>query len=123
MKQKTTAQIREEVRKEMVKKFEAKYQGVIWDKENFQNLYHNMLNKNRELYKQIAELKDENLKLKDEITKYKDWVERLHEFMGIEDEKERKAAFETYINEQQTNAEINILMEVYMNMFNRIFSI
>ena len=121
MKQKTTAQIREEVRKDLTKTFEKKYQYLVDDVERYKRLYNVVKTQRNNIYKGYNELKDENEALKEKITQYEDWIERLHSFMDINDEEERKAAFETYIKEKQSSREFSSLMNVYTEMFNRLF--
>ena len=120
MKQKTTAQIREEIRKDMNKLFEKKYKYLSDDLERYKNLYHTEMQKRVHKNYECAELKEENAKLKEKITQYEDWIERLHDFMNIE--KERENAFKTYVSEMQSRAEFESLMGVYTNMFNKLFS-
>ena len=121
MKQKTTAQIREEVRKDLTKTFEKKYQYLVDDVERYKRLYNVAKTQRNNIYKGYNELKDENEALKEKITQYEDWIERLHFFMDINDDEERKAAFETYIKEKQSSREFSSLMNVYTEMFNRLF--
>ena len=122
MKQKTTAQIREEIRKDMNKLFEKKYKYLSDDLERYKNLYHTEMQKRVHKNYECAELKEENTKLKEKITQYEDWIERLHDFMNIENDKERENAFKTYVSEMQSRAEFESLMGVYTNMFNKLFS-
>ena len=121
MKQKTTSQIREQVRKELTKTFEKKYKYLIDDLEKYKDLYHTEMQKRVHKNYECAELKEENAKLKEKITQYEDWIERLQSFMDINDDEERKTAFETFINERQSRVEFNSLMSVYTKMFNRLF--
>lgn len=118
MKQKTTAQIREQVRKELTKTFEKKYKYLSDDLEKYKDLYHTEMQKRVRKNYECAELKEENAKLKEKITQYEDWIERLQSFMDINDDEERKTAFETFINERQSRVEFNSLMSVYTKMFN-----
>lgn len=122
MKQKTTAQIKEELRKDMTKMFEKKHQYLTDDLERYKKAYNEANERFRKYYKECVELKEENAQLKEKIASYEDWVERLQEFMDIEDETARKVAFEEYIKERQSRAEFEDLMNVYCNMFNRIFT-
>lgn len=121
MKQKTAAQIREQVRKELTKTFEKKYKYLSDDLERYKNLYHAEMQKRVHKNYECAELKEENAKLKEKITQYEDWIERLQSFMDIKDDEERKTAFKTFINERQSRVEFNSLMSVYTKMFNRLF--
>ena len=121
MKQKTTAQIREELRKDMTKMFEKKYQYITNDLERYKKLYHQELEKRAHKNFEYNELKEENAQLKEKIASYEDWIHRLQEFMDIKDDKERKIAFESYIKERQTSAELADLMDVYSGMLGRIF--
>ena len=122
MKQKSTAQIREELRKDMTKMFEKKYQYLVDELERYKKLYHQELEKRTHKNFECAELKEENAKLKEKVAQYEDWIHRLQEFMDIKDDDERKIAFETYIKEKQSRAELESLMSVYTNMFNRLFN-
>lgn len=122
MKQKTTAQLREELRKDLVKKLEKKYQYLVDDINHYKQAYNEANERFKKYYKYCSELKEENEQLKDKVSQYEDWVERLHEFMDIKDDKERKQAFETYIKERQSKVELDSLVNVYCNMFNRLFS-
>ena len=122
MKQKSTAQIREELRKDMTKAFEKKYQYITDDLERYKKLYHAEMEKRVHKNYECAELKEENTQLKEKINQYEDWIERLHEFMDIEDTSERKQAFETYIKEKQSRVEFNSLLNTYNEMFNRLFT-
>ena len=121
MKQKTTSQIREELRKDMTKIFEKKYQYITDDLERYKKLYHTEMQKRVHKNYECAELKEENAQLKEKIASYEDWIHRLQEFMDIKDDEERKKAFETYIEEKQSTTELNSLMNVYNEMFNRLF--
>ena len=121
MKQKTTAQIREELRKDMTKMFEKKYQYITNDLERYKKLYHQELEKRTHKNFEYNELKEENAQLKEKIASYEDWIHRLQEFMDIKDDEERKIAFESYIKERQTSAELADLMNVYNGMLGRIF--
>ena len=123
MKQKTTAQIREELRKDMTKMFEKKYQYITNDLERYKKLYHQELEKRTHKNFEYNELKEENAQLKEKIASYEDWIHRLQEFMDIKDDEERKIAFESYINERQTSAELADLMNVYNGMMGRIFGL
>ena len=122
MKQKTTAQLREEIRKDLVKKLEKKYQWIQDDVEKYKKLYRDEYQRNVTICHKLSDIKQENEELKDKLQQYKDWVERLQDFMDIKDDEERKQAFETYIKERQSKAELNDLINVYCNMFNRLFS-
>ena len=122
MKQKTTAQIREELRKDMTKMFEKKYKYLIDDLEKYKGLYYKELEKRTHKNFEYAELKEENAQLKEKIASYEDWIHRLQEFMDIEDDNERKIAFESYIKEHQTSKELYDLIEVYCGILGRIFS-
>lgn len=123
MKQKTTSQIREELRKNMTKMFEKKYEVQSKSLEDFKQLYHKALDEKRELSKEIFKLTGENEALKEKVNQYEDWIHRLQEFIDIEDEQECKKAFKTYIDERQKSKELSDLMGVYCGMLSRIFSI
>lgn len=122
MKQKTTAQIREELRKEMTKMFDRKYQYLTDELERYKNLYHRELEKRVHRNYEYSELKDENIRLKDKVAQYEDWIERLQDFLNIEDSEEREAAFQTYMKEKKAKAELSDMISVYSNMIGNMFN-
>ena len=68
------------------------------------------------------QLQDKVSELEEQVRKYEYWVNRLQEFMDLPED-QRTEAFKTYCAEMKTSQELNDLTNVYMNMFNRLFSI
>ena len=122
MKQKSVAQIREELRKEMIKMFDRKYQHLIDELNRYKKSFNESNERFNKYYKNLSELKEENEILKNIISQYEDWIHRLQEFMDIKDENERKTAFNEYIKECQAKSNLESLMSVYSNILNNIFS-
>lgn len=112
MKKLTNTQIREQVRKELTKSFEQKYERYIKDVENFKELYHNTLEEKRELAKEIFTLTGENDALKEKVNQYEDWIRRLQEFMDMEPTA-REDAIQKFKIEKSLNEKMNDLFNFY----------
>ena len=122
MKKKTTSEIREQVRKDLVKAFERKYETDIKALERFKDLYHKQIDRTNELSIELNKIKSEHDELTEKVRQYEDWIRRLQEFMDIDDENERKSAFKTYIENTKAETELHEAMNLYTGMFDRIFS-
>lgn len=120
MKQKSTAEIRENERKKLHKQFENKYKYLTDDVERYKKLYHSTLEKNREYCLENSKLKQENDKLKEENIQLNEWIERLQEFVDMPDN-QRSEAIKTYIESTKNKANINALLDTYTRIFSTIF--
>jgi len=118
----SNAQIREQERKKLIKQLDNKYQYLEVDRDKFKDLYHKYLESNKKLRIENKQLQDRVSELEEQVRKYEDWVNRLQEFMDLPED-QRTEAFKTYCAEMKRSQELNDLSEVYMNIFNRIFSI
>lgn len=67
----------------------------------------------------IQTLKRENFELKDKIQQYEDWIERLHEFMGI-NESDRQAYFDNLHKQKQFDQALDKI-NLYTSLFEKIF--
>lgn len=117
----TTAQIREQERKRLMKQLEQKYSNLTNEKNYYKNLYHNQLEDANKLRHENQDLKEKNVELEEKVLQYEDWVRRLHEFMELPED-QRSDAFNTYCEEMKRSQEFHDLTNVYLNMFNRLFT-
>ena len=102
MKKLTNAQIREQVRKDLTKSFEKKYETELKSLEEFKRLYHKTLDEKKDLAKKYFELNNENGALKDKVAQYEDWINRLQEFMDMSEEDRQK-----YVENLRAQTELN----------------
>ena len=117
----TTAQIREQERKRLMKQLEQKYSNLTNEKNYYKNLYHRQLEDANKFRYENQDLKEKNTELEEKIRQYEDWVRRLHEFMELPED-QRSDAFKTYCEEMKRSQEFHDLTNVYLNMFNRLFT-
>ena len=117
----TTAQIREQERKRLMKQLEQKYSNLTNEKNYYKKLYHKQLEVTTKLRHENQDLKEKNIELEEKVLQYKDWVRRLHEFMELPED-QRSDAFKTYCEEMKRSQEFHDLTNVYLNMFNRLFT-
>lgn len=68
----------------------------------------------------IQTLKRENLELKDKIQQYEDWIERLHEFMSM-NESDRQAYIDNLHKQKQLNQALDKI-NLYTSLFEKIFN-
>jgi uncharacterized protein YbcI len=120
MKKLTNAQIREQVRKELVKSFERKYEAEMKSLESFKNLYHKTLEEKRELSKEIFTLTGENEALKEKVTQYEDWIRRLQEFMDMQPDA-REEAIQKFKTEKELNETMNSILKFYSGFTSMLF--
>lgn len=120
MKQKTTSQIREELRKNMIKMFEKKYETQSKSLEEFKRLYHKTLAEKEDLAKKYFELSGENEALKDKVAQYEDWINRLQEFMDMEPEA-REKAIQKFKTEKAVTEQMHDILDFYGRFTNMIF--
>ena len=117
----TTAQIREQERKRLMKQLEQKYSNLTNEKNYYKNLYHKQLEDANKLRHENQDLKEKNVELEEKVLQYEDWVRRLHEFMELPED-QRSDAFKTYCEEMKRSQEFHDLTNVYLNMFNKLFT-
>lgn len=117
----TTPQIREQERKRLMKQLEQKYSNLTNEKNYYKNLYHKQLEVTTKLHHENQDLKEKNVELEEKVRQYEDWVRRLHEFMELPED-QRSDAFKTYCEEMKRSQEFYDLTNVYLNMFNRLFT-
>ncbi|MBQ3944143.1 MAG: transposase [Alphaproteobacteria bacterium] len=101
MKPKTPNQIREEVRKKMVSKFNEEKEHLKEETIKYWNWY-------QEADEKARKLAHENNELKQKLEALEDWNRRLMEFMDMP-EQERKQAYEQYIADKEFNS---IIVEI-----------
>lgn len=68
----------------------------------------------------IQTLKRENFELKDKIQQYEDWIERLHEFMSM-NESDRQAYIDNLHKQKQLNQALDKI-NLYTSLFEKIFN-
>lgn len=117
----TTAQIREQERKRLIKQLEQKYSNLTNEKNHYKNAYHKQLEETTKLRYENQDLKENNAELEEKVRQYEDWVRRLHEFMDLPED-QRSDAFKIYCEEMKRSQEFHDLTDVYLNMFNRLFT-
>lgn len=111
MKPKTPNQIREEVRKKMVSKFNEEKEHLKEEKIKYWNWYQDADAKARQL-------KHENNELKQKLEALEDWNRRLLEFMDLPDGK-RQEAYQTYVEEKEFSEMLtSYLSPFWGNLFN-----
>ena len=109
MKPKTPNQIREEVRKKMVSKFNEEKEHLKEEKIKYWNWY-------QEADEKARKLAHENNELKQKLEALEDWNCRLMEFMDMP-EQERKQAYEQYIADKEFNSIINEWIKPFTSGF------
>ena len=112
MKKITNAQIREQVRKNLTKSFQKKYETELKSLEEFKRLYHKTLNEKEDLAKRCFELSGENGALKDKVAQYEDWITRLQEFMDMEPEA-REEAIQKFKTEKAVTEQMHDILDFY----------
>ena len=115
MKTKTPNQIREEVRKKLVSKFNEDKERLKEEKLKYWNLYQNADAKARNLAQ-------ENNELKQKLEALEDWNRRLMEFMDMPEE-ERKQAYEQYIADKEFNSVIDEWIKPFTSGIGSLFRI
>lgn len=75
---------------------------------------------NVEFQTEIHTLKRENLELKDKIQQYEDWIERLHEFMNM-NESDRQAYIDNLHKQKQYDQALDKI-NLYTSLFEKIFN-
>lgn len=120
MKQKSTAEIRENERKKLQKQFDYKYKHLTDDVERYKKLYHSTFEENRKYCLENSKLKQENDKLKEENIQLNEWIERLQEFVDMPDD-QRSEAVKEYIESTKNKANINALLSTYTRIFSTVF--
>lgn len=71
---------------------------------------------NLEFRTEINTLKTENFELKDKVQQYEDWIERLHEFLKM-NENDRQA----YIDNLHKQKQLDQALNLYTSLFKKIF--
>ena len=75
---------------------------------------------NLEYRTEIHTLKRENFELKDKIQQYEDWIERLHEFMSM-NESNRQAYIDNLHKQKQLDQALDKI-NLYTSLFEKIFN-
>lgn len=75
---------------------------------------------NLEFRTEIQTLKRENFELKDKIQQYEDWIERLHEFMNM-NENDRQAYIDNLHKQKQLDQALDKI-NLYTSLFEKIFN-
>lgn len=75
---------------------------------------------NIEFQNEIHTLKRENFELKDKIQQYEDWIERLHEFMSM-NESDRQAYIDNLRKQKQLDQALDKI-NLYTSLFQKIFN-
>lgn len=120
MKKLTNAQIREQVRKDLTKSFQKKYENELKSLEEFKRLYHKTLDEKKDLAKKNFELNNENGALKDKVAQYEDWITRLQEFMDMEPDA-REEAIQNFKTEKAVTAQMHDILDFYGRFTSMIF--
>ena len=120
MKKLTNAQIREQVRKELSKSFQKKYEAELKSLEEFKRLYHKTLAEKEDLAKKYFELSSENGALKDKVAQYEDWIIRLQEFMDMEPNA-REEAIQKFKTEKAVTEQMHDILDFYGRFTSMLF--
>lgn len=120
MKKLTNAQIREQVRKELSKSFQKKYETELKSLEEFKRLYHKTLAEKEDLAKKYFELSGENGALKDKVAQYEDWITRLQEFMDMEPDA-REQAIQKFKTEKAVTEQMHDILDFYGRFTSMLF--
>ena len=120
MKKLTNAQIREQVRKELSKSFQKKYETELKSLEEFKRLYHKTLAEKEDLAKKYFELSGENGALKDKVAQYEDWIIRLQEFMDMEPNA-REEAIQKFKTEKAVTEQMHDILDFYGRFTSMLF--
>ena len=75
---------------------------------------------NLEYRTEVNTLKRENFELKDKIQQYEDWIERLHEFMSM-NESDRQAYIDNLHKQKQLDQALDKI-NLYTSLFQKIFN-
>ena len=120
MKKLTNGQIREQVRKELSKSFQKKYETELKSLEEFKRLYHKTLAEKEDLAKKYFELSGENGALKDKVAQYEDWIIRLQEFMDMEPNA-REEAIQKFKTEKAVTEQMHDILDFYGRFTSMLF--
>ena len=114
MSKESKAQIKAQLRNEMVKEFKTKMLNLEADARHYKALYYEEIKKRQDAQYKLADTQEE-------LDVYKDWVRRMQEFMDMDPVTREQA-----IAEYKTNKEIDETMKFIANsnffkMFNGLF--
>ena len=120
MKKLTNAQIREQVRKDLTKSFEKKYEIEMKSLENFKQLYHKTLEEKAKIAHDYSEVITKYEELKDKVAQYEDWIARLQEFMDMEPDA-REEAIQKFKTEKAVTEQMHDILDFYGRFTSMLF--
>lgn len=115
MSKESKAQIKAQLRNEMVKEYKTKILNLEADARHYRTLYYEEIKKRQEAQYKLADVQEE-------LDVYKDWVRRMQEFMDM-DPVTREEAIAKYKTQKEIDETMKFITNSnFFKMFNGLFA-